>query len=231
MQLTLSALDSDCRGSKDRVCALTQELEDRSVAHETQVRLLQQEAEMTKEHDFNSVYALCGGTADDGHSIEYILEFIKQRHLSDVEELDLAYSVDSRAKGLATSLLAVLSPSEEVPPNASLDYLLKMLTVRVSDVVSQARQLQAFSDEAGLVKAIAALVVAGGGAQVPTSYAEVPKAIWDVEAALVAKNTAIVDLQARLNAAMLHAQAQNSPLSLEQLEFALASVKSHMAIP
>jgi len=96
----------------------------------------------------------------------------------------------------------VLSPGENVD-GISLDELLRLLTNKVGDIVTQvhkARQLPTISNDGDLIRLIGDLVVAGGGAETPTGLAELPKAIVDIKDALIAKNTVIVELQGRLHA-------------------------------
>ncbi|GAA6012228.1 hypothetical protein JCM11491_007065 [Sporobolomyces phaffii] len=145
----------------------------------------------------------CSLRVDDTASAKSIINDLKTRHLSVVQQL--AHQQASYATGteLARSLLQIVSPRVDLPADSTLEDLLKALAVRVSDVVRQAHQAAKISNEAELVNAIADLVVAGGGTEVPTSFTQIPKALEGVQNALVEKNTTILQLEARLQAAQM----------------------------
>ena len=145
----------------------------------------------------------CNLLVEDASAPKSIVNDVKTRHLALIRQNARKDTIVSHAFKVAQSLLEAIPaarvscPSRTKAP-ATLEETLEILTTRVSDVVRDSRQVLT---EEGLVDAIADLVIAAGGAEIPSSFSELPRAIEDVKHALVDKNTTIVRLESRLHAA------------------------------
>ncbi|GAA5907781.1 uncharacterized protein JCM6883_001887 [Sporobolomyces salmoneus] len=163
----------------------------------------------------------------DGPSAKSLVDDFKTRHLILVQR----NNERERSLALARNLLEVLvppskdSPAPSTPPS-TLEETLELLSVKVNDVVRQSHQVSKLSNEQGFIEAIADLVVASGGGHVPTTFAQLPKAIEDVKNALVDKNTSILQLQARVQA--IETDLNEANLSHKTLESSLDQIQGEL---
>ncbi|GAA5987981.1 hypothetical protein JCM5350_007844 [Sporobolomyces pararoseus] len=173
----------------------------------------------------------CSARIDQSSTPKTIINDLASRHVTLTEHLSLRDAGISQAMDVVRSLLEVLSSTRAKPPTppsqtSTLEDLLKVLTVRISDVVRQVHQVHEISNEAGFIKAIADLVIAGGGAEIPTNFSQLPKAIEDVQKALVDKNTTILQLDAQLQATKVDLNESN--LSHRTLESSLDQIQGEL---
>ena len=156
----------------------------------------------------------CSARIDQSSTTKSVINDLASRHVTLTEHLSLRDAGISQAMDVVRSLLEVLSSTRAKPPTppsqtSTLEDLLKVLTVRISDVVRQVHQVHKISNGAAFIKAIADLVIAGGGAEIPTNFSQLPKAIEDVQKALVDKNTTILQLDAQLQATKVDLNESN----------------------
>ncbi|GAA5878651.1 hypothetical protein JCM16303_002158 [Sporobolomyces ruberrimus] len=169
----------------------------------------------------------CSVRVENNASPSSLINDLKTAHYSLVHDLHRRTTAETSAFQLARSLLQVLSPRDVAHPSSTLEDLLKTVTCRVSDVIRQAHQATQLSDEKGLVKAIAELVVAGGGGEVPTFFAQVPKALSDIKNALVEKNTVILNHESKIGA--LETSLHEAYLSHKTLESSVGLLQGELA--
>ncbi|GAA5971714.1 hypothetical protein JCM3765_007625 [Sporobolomyces pararoseus] len=235
--LSITRLEGDLKIAQEDLAQLEEERQNEVEEISKENRAKSEELQTVKHAydalrlDVLNLGVSCNARIDQSSSPKTIINDLGSRHLLLTQQLSLRDSGTSQAMGVVRSLLEVLSSTRAKPPTppsqtSTLEDLLNILTGRISDVVGQLRQVRGIANEAGFIKAIADLVIAGGGAEIPTTFSQLPKAIEDVQKALIEKNTAILQLSAELQATQTNLNESN--LSHRTLESSLDQIQGEL---
>ncbi|GAA5959688.1 hypothetical protein JCM3765_007240 [Sporobolomyces pararoseus] len=235
--LSVTRLEGDLKVAQEDLAQLEEERQNEVEEISKENRAKSEELQTVKHAydalrlDVLNLGVSCNARIDQTSSPKTIINDLGSRHVLLTQQLSLRDSGTSQAMGVVRSLLEVLFSTRAKPPTppsqtSTLEDLLNILTSRISDVVGQLRQVRGIANEAGFIKAIADLVIAGGGAEIPTTFSQLPKAIEDVQKALVEKNTAILQLSAELQATQTNLNESN--LSHRTLELSLDQIQGEL---